>query len=84
MFYRVNAKWVYEDDRPEYDNPEYIPVEEERYLPDRAQLISYLVDLTGRIEGFLESEIVIKPCYFMTHKAYKVRDFHEREVFNET
>lgn len=85
MFYRVNAKWMEEDDRPEYDNPEYVPMEEEIYLPDRAQLISYLVDLTGRIEDSLESEIVIKPCNFATHKFYKVNDVHGREAFsNET
>lgn len=85
MFYRVNAKWMEEDDRPEYDNPKYTPMEDERYLPNREQLISYLVDLTGHIEGSLESEIVIKPCHFMTHKFYKVNDVHGREAFsNET
>ena len=82
MFYRVNAKWMDEDDCPEYDNPKYTLMEDERYLPNREQLISYLVDLTGRIEGSLESEIVIKPCYFMTHKTYKVKDFNDREVFS--
>jgi hypothetical protein len=85
MFYRVNAKWMDEDDRPEYDNPMYTQMEDERYLPNREQLISYLVDLTGHIEGSLESEIVIKPCCFATHKFYKVNDVHGREVFsNET
>ena len=85
MFYRVNAKWLHETDSPEYEHPEYTPIEDEKYLPNREQLISYLVELTGRIENSLESEIVIKPCHFATHRFYKVNDIHGREVFpNET
>lgn len=85
MFYRVNVKWLHETDGPGYEYHEYTPMEDERYLPDREQLISYLVDLTGRIEGSLESEIVIKPCHFATHRFYKVNDIHGGEVFpNET
>ena len=85
MFYRVNAKWQHEVDGSEFDYPEYTPVEEEVYLPDREQLISYLTDLTGRMEYSANSEIIIKPCHFATHKFYKVNDVHGREAFsNET
>ena len=81
MFYRVNAKY----DRSDYDNPEYNHVEEEVYFPDREQIISYLVDLTGRMKYSADSEITIKPHCFAVHKYYKVNDIHGREVFsNET
>lgn len=85
MFYRVNAKWTNKEDGPECDYPVYTPAEEEVYLPNREQLISYLTDLTGRMEYSTNSEITIKPCCFATHKFYKVNDVHGREVFsNET